>query len=282
MKYLKQTLSILIFFFAFTVVAQEDKEISEQEKQAAIEKAAQNPIASMYVLPFQNNTQFGIGPDDRTQNVLNFQPVIPLSISKKTNLIVRTIIPIISQPVYIPTGDEEKPWVNERKNGLGDIALSLFFTPAKPGKLIWGVGPAIGLPTATDLNTLGTGKWSAGPAIIALIQPTGWTIGLTVQNTWSFAGVSDRADINAFFMNAFIVKNLPKGWYVNSAPIITSNWNAESGEQWLVPLGLGAGKVFKVGKLPINAQIGYYNYVIAPTNGPDWQLRTQINFLFPK
>jgi len=282
MKNTKNFLLAVMLLFAFTAIAQDDEAKSEIEKQAAIEKAAQNPIASMYVLPFQNNTQFGIGPDDRTQNVLNIQPVIPLSISEKTNLIVRTIIPISSQPVYKPTGNEENPWVNDRENGLGDIALSLFFTPRKPGKLIWGVGPAIGMPTATDLNTLGSGKWSAGPAIIALIQPKGWTMGFVIQNTWSFAGVSDTADINSFYSNVFITKNLKKGWYLNTSPIITANWNAESGEQWLVPLGLGAGKVFKLGKLPVNAQMGYYNYVIAPTNGPDWQLRAQLNFMFPK
>lgn len=272
MKITKQYLTALFFLFALTAFSQEeDAPESEAAKQAAIEKAAQNPIASVYVLPFQNNTQYGIGPDDRTQNVMNIQPVIPVGITKNTNLIIRTIIPILSQPVGF----------NDREGGLGDIALSLFFTPKKPGDLIWGVGPAIGLPTATD-QVLGTGKWSAGPAVIALVQPEGWTIGLIIQNTWSFAGQSDRADVNAFFTNPFIVKNLPKGWYVNTSPIITANWDAANGEQWLVPVGAGAGKVFKIGKLPVNAQMGYYNYVIAPTYGPDWQLRAQLNFYFPK
>lgn len=271
MKPVNFYLSLLFMLVAFTSYSQEEEKQNDAEKQAAIEKAAQNPIASVYVLPFQNNTQYGIGPDDRTQNVMNIQPVIPVAISENTNLIIRTIIPIISQPV----GSDD------RKSGLGDVALSLFFTPRKPGNLIWGVGPAIGFPTGTD-QFLGTGKWSMGPAIIALIQPKGWTIGLTLQNTWSFAGQSDRAKVNAFFTNAFIVKNLPKGWYVNSAPIITANWDAEKGEQWLVPIGAGAGRVFKIGKLPVNVQMGYYNYVIAPTNGPDWQLRAQLNFYFPK
>ena len=272
MKITKQYLTAVFFLFALTAFSQEEgAPESEAAKQAAIEKAAQNPIASMYVLPFQNNTQFGVGPGDRNQNVLNIQPVIPVGITENTNLIIRTIIPIMSQPVGF----------SDREGGLGDIALSLFFTPKKPGSLIWGVGPAIGIPTATD-QVLGTGKWSAGPAIIALIQPTGWTIGLTLQNTWSFAGQSDRADVNTFFTNVFIVKNLPNGWYVNTAPIITANWEAESGEEWLVPLGFGAGKIFRVGKLPINAQMGYYNYVISPTNGPEWQLRAQVNLMFPK
>jgi hypothetical protein len=244
---------------------------AQEEESVDLEKAIQNPIAAMYTLPFQNNTQFGVGEYDRTQNVLNIQPVIPIGLSKSVNMIVRTIIPVISQPI----GEFDT------KSGLGDIALSIFFTPRKPGKLIWGVGPAIGLPTLTD-ESLGSGKWSAGPAIIALIQPEGWTIGMTVQNTWSFAGNSDRKDVNAFYSQVFVVKNLKKGWYINSAPIITANWEAESGQEWLVPLGVGTGKLFRLGKLPINAQMGYYNYVVSPDNGPKWQLRAQINLLFPK
>jgi hypothetical protein len=263
---MKKTILPIIFLAFLSMM-----NVQAQEEKHDIEKAAQNPIASMYVLPFQNNTQFGVGPFNRTQNVTNVQPVIPVGLGKKVNLIIRTIIPLINQPV----GE------NDSKFGLGDIALSLFFTARKPGKLIWGVGPAIGLATATD-PVLGTEKLSAGPAIILLIQPGGWTFGLVAQNTWSFAGNSERTEVNQFFTNPFIVRQIKKGWYVNSAPIITANWNAESGQGWLVPLGVGLGKVFRIGKLPINAQVGYYNYVVKPDNGPDWQLRAQVNFLFPK
>jgi len=276
MKITKKIIAVAIAFTSVsTLVAQETSTEAVPEMDAAAKeavlRAAQNPIASWYVLPFQNNTQFGIGSENRTQNITNIQPVIPVGLSESVNLIVRTIIPLISQPI----GKTESQF------GLGDIALSLFLTPRKPGKLIWGVGPAVGLATATDAS-LGSEKWSAGPAIIALIQPKGWTIGLTVQNTWSFAGKEERADINAFFCNAFIVKNLAKGWYVNSAPIITANWDAVEGEKWLVPIGAGVGKVFKLGKMPVNAQVGYYNYIVAPTNGPEWQLRAQLNFMFHK
>jgi len=267
------TICIIVALYSISSAFSQEttKPEDEASKKEALEKAAQNPIASMYVLPFQNNTQFGIGEFNRTQNVTNIQPVIPVGVGESTNLIIRTIIPLTSQPI----GE------NDSKFGLGDIALSLFFTPKKPGKLIWGVGPALGLATASD-PVLGTEKWSAGPAIILLTQPKGWTLGLTAQNTWSFAGNSDRTDVNAFYLNAFVVKNLNKGWYVNSAPIITADWNAADGQQWLVPVGVGTGRVFRMGKLPVNAQAGYYNYVVSPDNGPKWQLRAQLNFMFPK
>jgi len=261
---------LLIALLLLSVVAFAQEEASADEA-AALEKAIQNPIASLISLPFQNNTDFGIGDDDRTKNVLNIQPVVPLSIGDNTKLIVRTIIPIVNQPI-----------ANDKSQfGLGDISLSLFFTPAKPGKFIWGVGPALGFPTGMD-EVLGSQKWTAGPSVIGLIQPKGWTMGALIQNTWSYAGHSDRADVNFFYSQVFVTKNLPKSWYVNTAPIITANWDASSGQQWTLPLGAGFGKLFKIGKMPLNGQVGYYNYVVAPDNGPEWQLRVQLNLLFPQ
>lgn len=249
-------------------------EISQEKEQAPtsdLESKIQNPIANLISLPFQNNTDFGIGPDNRTRNTLNIQPVIPLNLNENLNLITRTILPIISQPVGS----------NDSEFGLGDVSLSLFLTPAKPGKLIYGGGVALGFPTATD-SYLGSGKWAAGPSVVLLVQPKGWTIGTIIQNTWSFAGADDRGDVNFFYSQIFAVKNLEKGWYVNSAPIITANWEAESGEQWTVPLGAGFGKLFRLGKLPINAQAGYYVNIEKPQYGPDSQLRAQVTLLFPQ
>lgn len=265
MKKLLFTLSVLLACSAY-VFAQE----AAPPEASDLEKKIQNPIASMISVPFQNNSDFGIGPYNRTRNTLNIQPVIPVSISKNLNLITRTIIPIISQPI----GE------NDNEAGLGDISLSLFLTPAKPGKLIYGGGVALGIPTATG-NYLGSGKWSAGPSVILLAQPKGWTVGTLLQNTWSYAGADDRGDVNFFYSQVFVVKNLPKKWYVNSAPIITANWEAASDNKWTVPLGAGVGKLFRLGKLPINAQAGYYFNVVKPEGGPDTQLRLQATLLFP-
>ena len=113
-------------------------------------KASQNPIANMISLPFQNNTNFNVGPKEKTQNVLNIQPVWPISLNEEWNLITRTIIPVISQPEFFPGQD--------RENGLGDINFTAFFSPAEPGKWIWGVGPVLLFPTATD-DVLGTEKF---------------------------------------------------------------------------------------------------------------------------
>jgi len=236
-----------------------------------LEKQIQNPVASLISVPFQNNTDFGIGSFDGTRNTLNIQPVIPFSISDGLNMITRTIIPIISQPIN----------ADDKESGIGDINLSLFLTPAKPSKVIYGGGIALGIPTASN-QFLGTEKWSAGPSFVVLTQPEGWTIGALAQNTWSFAGDDNRGDVNFFFSQIFVTRNLPKGWYLNSAPIITANWEASDGNKWTIPLGAGFGKLFRLGKLPVNAQMGYYSNVVKPDFGPDSQLRFQIVLLFPK
>lgn len=89
--------------------------------------------------------------------------------------------------------------------------------------------------------------------------------------------------MNQFLLQYFINYNMADGWYLNSAPIITANWKAESDNRWTVPFGAGVGKIFRIGKLPVNASIqAYYNVVKSDILGPDWTLRLQVQFLFPK
>ena len=257
--------------FLCTAIIQSHPVIAEEKSDLA--KAAQNPVADMISLPFQNNTNFGVGPNDDVQNVLNIQPVIPIHLSANWNLITRTIAPLIYQPLTALETNSEF--------GLGDISETVFLSPAKPGKVIWGLGPIISLPTATD-DILGTGKWSAGPSAVALTMHDHWVIGGLVSNLWSFAGESDREDVNQFLFQYFINYNMAEGWYLTSSPSITANWEAESGNQWTVPFGGGLGKIFRIGTQAMNAQLQAFYNVETPDGGPDWSLRFQLQFLFPE
>ena len=234
-------------------------------------KSAQNPIGNLISLPFQNNMNFDLGPAERTQDILNIQPVLPIGLSKNWNLITRTILPVISQPA--PGTD--------RTNGLGDLNFTGFISPKKPGKLIWGVGPALVFPTATD-DVLGAGKFSAGPSVVVLTMPGQWVIGALASNVWSVAGDDDRSNVNFFLGQYFINYNFPSQWYLTSAPIITANWEADSSERWTVPFGGGIGKLFRIGRQPINVNSQVFYNVVTPTNGARWQWRLQIQLLFPK
>lgn len=236
-------------------------------------KQTQNPVASLISVPFQNNFNFGVGPDEDLQYILNVQPVVPVSLSEDWNLITRPIIPIISQPFLAPgVGDTF---------GLGDMQLQLFLSPAKPGKLIWGFGPVLQFPTATD-DSLGAGKWAAGPAAVALTISGPWVVGALANNIWSFAGDEDREPVSQMLVQPFVNYNLPDGWYLTTAPVITANWEADSGDVWTVPIGGGVGKIVRLGKLPINLQLASYYNVVTPEYGAEWQLRFQVQLLFPR
>ncbi|MCH2184501.1 transporter [Myxococcota bacterium] len=249
---------------------------------AALAAAAQNPVADMISVPFQNNSYFGIGPNNQTANVLNIQPVIPFTVGR-WNVITRTILPIVYLPAPIDGGIPGLPQniPSGSTNGLGDINFTAFLSPASPGKLIWGIGPSLGLNTATSDFT-GTGKWTAGPSLVLLTQPKPWTVGLLVRNLWSFAGQSNRESVNSFMTQFFINYNLPGGWYLTSSPVITANWEAPSGERWTVPLGGGIGKILRIGPVPVNLQVQGFGNVVAPEDAPDWSLRFQAQLLFPK
>lgn len=248
-------------------------EASAQDSETELAKKTQNPVADLISIPFQNNTNFGIGPNNRTQNVLNVQPVIPISLNSEWNLITRTIMPIIKQPNLATSNDNT--W------GLGDVNATAFLSPANSGPVIWGVGPSLQLPTGTD-DATSTRKWAAGPSFVALTMQGPWVFGGLVRQDWSFAGNSDRRSTSQALLQPFINYNLTDGWYLTSSPIMTADWEATDGNKWTVPVGGGFGKVFRIGKLPFNANWGYYANVVRPDPGADWTLRFQIALLLPK
>jgi hypothetical protein len=251
------------------------------QDQADLAKASQNPVAAMISLPFQNNTFFNVGPDDDTANVLNIQPVIPIGIGP-VNLINRTIFPLIYLP-DVTAGLAELPEGISGGStfGLGDINYTGFLSPADSGDITWGIGPSISFPSATD-EKLGTEKWSAGPSAVALVQPGPFVIGTLVRQLWSFAGDDDRQDVSQLLIQPFANYNMAGGWFLTSAPIITANWEASSDDTWLVPLGGGGGRVFKIGPQPVNMSLQAYYNVEKPHFGPDWSLRFTVALLFPK
>ena len=273
LKRLRTTTFIFAALTILSVPAFSHAVRAEEKSTQDLAKAAQNPIADLISLPLQNNINFGVGPGDDVQNVLNIQPVIPVSLSENWNLITRTIAPVIYQPELVMGYGSEF--------GLGDINTTLFFSPAKSGKILWGVGPTFSFPTASD-RVLGTDQWSAGPSAVALTIRGPWVVGALANNLWSYAGEDDREGLNQFLLQYFINYNLPQGWYISSAPIVTANWKADSGNTWTVPFGGGVGKIFRIGKQPMNAQVQAFYNAVKPDNGPDWTLRLQLQFLFPK
>ncbi len=193
-------------------------------------KAVQNPVADLISVPILNTTNFNLGPYNRAQNVLALQPVIPANLSQNWMLISRIILPMAWQPY--PDQNSGGQF------GLGDMTPSFFLAPRNPGSVIWGVGPATVIPTATS-NILGQGKFSLGPSIVVLAQPGQWTVGALVSNVWSVAGSGSRPPVNRMTLQYFLAYNLKHDWYLTAAPILLADWCARAGNRWLVPVGGG-------------------------------------------
>jgi len=229
----------------------------------------QNPVTRFYIMRFEDNAQFGFGPDNGVLNFFRIQPLVPFKLNDNWSLLTRAIIPIVHQP-----------WP-DTTNGLSDIPLTLFLTPARTGRFTWGLGPTLILPTATH-ELIGTEKWSAGPALAGIYSGGPWVIGVVASNVWSFAGDEDRRDVNVMTVRPLVNYNLPGGWYITTSPGIAANWEADAENRWMVPVGGGAGRVFTVGRQRVSLSVESYFHIVSPAIGPDWQLRLQFSLLYPE
>lgn len=244
----------------------------DKTQEQALAKQLSNPIADLVSLPLQFNWAQGVGPDEGTRFILNVQPVVPFSVSKDWNMIMRVIMPFIGQPPLTENG--------MAATGLGDILASFFFSP-REGSVIWGVGPVFGLPSTSE-RTLGSGKWAAGPTAVVLKQSGDWTYGALVNQVWSFAGSSSRADVSQLFVQPFLSRTSKSALTVTLQSETIANWKAADGEQWTVPINLAVAKLATFGPLPASYGGGIGYYIASPEGGPEWQLRGSITLILPK
>jgi hypothetical protein len=247
----------------------------EADKAEDLAKQLTNPVADLVSIPFQFNWAGGVGEDDAMRFILNIQPVVPFSISENWNLIGRFILPYISMPPLAP-GDSTQ-------SGTGDITLSAFFSPKK-GKVVWGVGPAFGIPTTTN-PALGSGKWSVGPTFVVLKLSGPWTYGILANQLWSYADTSDvdRADVNQAYFQPFFTHTSKKAVTLGINSETIANWEADSSQTWTVPVNIFASKVTKLGPFPFSIQGGVGYYFESPDIGPSgWQLRMNFTVILPK
>lgn len=237
-------------------------------------KKLANPIASLISVPLQANWDSDIGPaDDGRRFTLNVQPVMPFGLNQEWNLISRTILPIIAQDDIFPGAGSQ--------SGLGDIVQSLFFSPKKPTPrgLVWGVGPVLLLPIATD-DLLGAEKWGVGPTGVVLKQKGHWTYGALGNHLWSIAGDDSRTDVSSTFLQPFLSYTTKKAWTFTLNTESTYDWKAS---QWSVPIAGNLSKLLRFGKQPVSIGGGVRYWAASPDSGPDgFAYRLVLTFLFPK
>jgi len=246
---------------------------AEGESATELAKKTQNPVSDLISVPFESDFNFNTGAKDKTVYVLNVQPIIPFHLNKDWNLITRTILPIINEPALFSS--------QGNAFGLGDINPSFFLSPAKEGAFMWGIGPTLTLPTATD-SKLGSDRFSMGPAAAALTIQGPWLAGVLVNNQWSITGWGNHPAVKQMLLEPFVNYNFGSGWHLSSEFIMTADWETKAGQRWTVPLGGGVEKLFRLGKLPIDTTLEAFWNVEHPAYAADWQLRFRITFLLPR
>ena len=246
---------------------------SANDSSADLAQELTNPIADLITVPIQMNIDRDIGPADGTKITTNVQPVIPFDINEDWGLITRTIVPVIHQDdVFAGKGSQF---------GLGDINMSLFFSPKQPtaNGITWGAGPVVLLPTATD-SKLGAKKWGAGPAAVGLVLRGPWTVGMLANHIWSFAGDDDRPDINNTFVQPFAAYTWPSAWTASLQTETSYNWESE---QWSVPVNVALSRLVMFGRLPVSLQGGVGYWLESPDSGPEgFRFRLQANIVLPR
>ena len=261
--------------FALTSIASGEPakpgEINKTPSTEELLALKQNPVSGLRQIGLQAVVNPDTPVSGKTQSIYSLQVVWPFSINEDWKLISYTILPVVHQPLAQPDGSSV--------TGMGDTLVNLFVAPKNPGPIVWGVGPAILLPTRTNA-VLGSNREGLGPSGVLFYAKDQWSAGVVLQNVWSLGG-SGINRVNTFAAQYIFNYNLPNGWFLYSNSTITANWIADSNNRWTIPVGGGFGKIFSIGKQQVSASVQAFYNVVTPTDGPKWTGMFQFALLFP-
>jgi hypothetical protein len=216
------------------------------------------------------------GADNGDAAILRLTPLYKIPLTQNWSLVNLEMLVLADAPGGVPgrpgNPDPEK---GPKTFGLADFTHVSFFTPENTGDFSYGFGFMATFPIATD-DVLGSDKWSAGPSFRLVYRTGPWSLGMLGGNQWSYAGDGKRGDINQLMLRGAFRRQLDNNWYLVSAPIITANWDADSGKRWMVPLGGGIGKVLGSGSHTWALSLQAYTNAIKPDGAPDWVVRFAI------
>ena len=276
---------LLIFGCVYMVSFEAFSQTDTTDEESELGQKTQNPLANLVVIPIQNNVSFNNTQNRSTGYIMNIQPVFPLQLGKLS--IVNRLTFGFGYIPGITAGDDAIPVGAADEGRTGgtwgtlDLNYTGFFTPKSLGDFHWGIGPSITLPIASD-NRMGSGKWSLGPSLAVVWQPGKWTFDAILRQLWSVGGNSERKEVNQLYLQPLAAYNLKHGWALATMPIVTTNWDEPEGERWLIPVGGGVNKLFKVNNLPILLMCHYYYHLVKPELAATSELRVQLSIILAK
>ena len=259
---------LLGLLVAATVEAQQPAPSASALSPEALAKSVHNPFEDFVKIPVESDTGFGAAPNHNVGDSVSVTPVVPFRLNEAWDLIARPNVTVTYQPSF------------GERFGVDDSQLSLYLTPHGAGKWIWGLGPLFQLPTATS-DSLGTGRWSAGPTAALIYSDGPWFNGILTNQLMSFAGDRDRGSVNQTYLEPEVSYNFESGWYIDTDPPITFDWTAKEANGWTLPAGFDAGKAFDLGSQSMSLQVGPYDLLKRPAGAPQWVMRVQLQLLFP-
>lgn len=295
----------------------EKAQAAAEAKQAAAEEAAgggislaeaakksANPVSDVWMLILQNDYTALEQKDGghEMRNRLSFQPVMPVPIMDgEWNLVNRVVLNQYSSPGSGDlTGTLDDIYTDDRANGLGDTVFMSLAAPNRDDGWIWGFGPTMIAPTATE-DSLGQEKWQVGPAglVVHLGKETGeltnfnsWNVGFLAQQWWSVGGTDNRADTSQSDIQYFLNFRLNDTDLIGMTPNIQIDWEKSGKDRFSVPIGLGYIGMTRLGNTPLRIALELQYYVMQPDVDslraeswdedsialtPDWNLKLAIS-----
>ena len=244
-----------------------------QQTADDIRGLSRNPLADAVQIPIGESVSFGGVPNNRVANSIQLLPILPLSVTQNWMLIPRIVTTVVA---YQPDVTRS----SSGSTGTGDTFATFFLTPIHTGKMVWGAGPSLLIPTSTSPE-LGSGKWGLGPAVGLDMRPAWGSFWIAAQNLWSLPGHQDRSIVNKMIIETNLSYNLPNSWYLFTNPTINSDWTESGSDRWQMPCGGGLGRSFKIGSQGLDWNVALYYNAVRAQLSPKWQLSTQFTIVLP-
>jgi hypothetical protein len=240
----------------------------------AVARELSNPATSLASLgnKFEWRRYDGDLPDAKDQDGFRyvFQPVLPFQRQNGDKIIFR---PAFNVPIDEPFFDAGNGSF-DNGGGFGDIGFDLVYAPKAEGKFVYGVGAVGGLPTGTN-DDLRSDNWTLGPEFFGAYIDDWGLVGGLLTHSWKVAGDGPPTSLTS--LQYFYFLSLGEGWQVGAGPTATYDWEASSGDHWIIPVGMGIAKTTTVLGLPVKFNVEVdYSVVRQDTFGPEWLIKFNI------